>query len=134
MICVVKGLVWVVAYRYTLEHIQVIALLMCPSKGDKYVINELQHTDHLFLGVACFTFLEFCLKNMWNCSLIQSLSNWVRTIRSLVQGQIHKLKNCVNSRPKSVFKDQEAVKCLSSLHDKCYRSCRQGFPQHRVCM
>ena len=25
---------------------------------------------------------------------------------------------CVNSRPKSVFKDQEAVKCLSSLHDK----------------
>jgi hypothetical protein len=35
-----------------------------------------------------------------------------------VQGRIHKLKNCVNSRPKSVFKDQEAVKCLSSLHDK----------------
>jgi hypothetical protein len=31
---------------------------------------------------------------------------------------IHKLKNYVNSRPKSVFKDQEAVKCLSSLHDK----------------
>ena len=36
----------------------------------------------------------------------------------LVQGRIHKLKNCVNSRPKSVFKEQEAVKCLSSLHDK----------------
>jgi hypothetical protein len=29
-------------------------------KGDKYVIDEeLQHTDHLFLGVACFTFLNF---------------------------------------------------------------------------
>jgi hypothetical protein len=28
-----------------------------------------------------------------------------------------KLKNCVNSRPKSVFKDKEAVKRLSSLHD-----------------
>jgi N-glycosylase/DNA lyase len=41
-----------------------------------------------------------------------------RTIRSLVQGRIHKLKNCVNSRPKSVFNDQEAVKCHSSLHDK----------------
>jgi hypothetical protein len=27
-------------------------------------------------------------------------------------------ENCVNSRPKSVFKDQEAVNCLSSLHDK----------------
>ena len=49
---------------------------------------------------------------------LESLSDWVRTIRSLVQGRIHKLKKCVNSRPKSVFKDQEAVKCLSSLHDK----------------
>jgi hypothetical protein len=38
--------------------------------------------------------------------------------QTLVQGRIHKLKNCVNSRPKSVFKDQEAVKYLSSLHDK----------------
>jgi hypothetical protein len=28
--------------------------------GDKCVIDEeLQHTDHLFLGVACFTFLNF---------------------------------------------------------------------------
>ena len=28
-----------------------------PCKGDTYVIDEeLQHTDHLFLGVACFTF------------------------------------------------------------------------------
>jgi hypothetical protein len=49
---------------------------------------------------------------------LESLSDWVRTIRSLVQGRIHKLNNCVNSRPKSVFKDQVAVKCLSSLHDK----------------
>ena len=49
---------------------------------------------------------------------LESLSDWVRTIRSLVQGRIHKLKNCVNSRPRSIFKDQEAVKCLSSLHDK----------------
>jgi hypothetical protein len=48
---------------------------------------------------------------------LESLSDWIRTIRSLVQGRIHKLKNCVNSRPKSVFKDQETVKCLSSLHD-----------------
>jgi hypothetical protein len=30
------------------------------SKGDKNVIDEeLQHTDHLFLGVECFTFLNF---------------------------------------------------------------------------
>ena len=37
---------------------------------------------------------------------LESLSDWVRTIRSLVQGWIQKLKHCVNSRPKSVFKDQ----------------------------
>jgi hypothetical protein len=49
---------------------------------------------------------------------LESLSDWVRTIRSLVQGRIRKFKNCINSRPKSVFKDQEAVKCLSSLHGK----------------
>ena len=46
------------------------------------------------------------------------MSDWVRIIRSLVQGRIRKDRNCVNSRPKSEFKDQEAVKCLSSLHDK----------------
>ena len=49
---------------------------------------------------------------------LESLSDWVRTMRSLVQGRIRKIKNCVNSRPKSVFKDQEAVNCLSSLHEK----------------
>ena len=49
---------------------------------------------------------------------LESLSDWVRTIRSLVQGRIRKIKNCVNSRPKSVFKVQEAVNCLSSLHDR----------------
>ena len=58
---------------------------------------------------------------------LESLSDWVRTIRSLVQGRIHKLKNCVNSRPKSVFKDQEAVKCLSS-HDKYIIFLRTRLP------
>jgi hypothetical protein len=34
-----------------------------PSKGDAYVIDEeLQHTNHLFFGVACFTFLNFVVK------------------------------------------------------------------------
>jgi hypothetical protein len=38
-------------------------LKQCPFKGDKYVIDkELQHTDHLFLGVACFTVLNFAWK------------------------------------------------------------------------
>jgi hypothetical protein len=34
---------------------------------------------------------------------LESLSDGVRTIRSLVQGRIHKLKNCDNSRPKSKY-------------------------------
>jgi hypothetical protein len=43
------------------ETIHAVELLkQCPSKGDKYVIGEeLQHTDHLFLGEACFTILNF---------------------------------------------------------------------------
>ena len=32
-------------------------LKQCPSKRDKCVIDE--HTDHLFLGVTCFTSLNF---------------------------------------------------------------------------
>jgi hypothetical protein len=40
---------------------------------------------------------------------LESLSDWVRTIRSLVQGRIHKLKNCVNSRPKSEFKTKKLL-------------------------
>jgi hypothetical protein len=58
------------------------------------------------------------LKGLFYVNELESLSDWVRTIRSLVQGRIHKLKNCVNSRPKSVFKDKKVVKCLSSLHAK----------------
>jgi hypothetical protein len=49
------------AFNFTYRYIDdVLSMLkQCPSKGDKYVIDEdLQHTDHLFLGVACFTFLN----------------------------------------------------------------------------
>ena len=42
-----------------------------------------------------------------------NLSEWVKQL-----GRIHKLKNYVNDRPISVFRDTEAVNCLSSLHDK----------------
>ena len=63
--------------------------------------------------------LQMCIPTVFELENLNPFSiAHVRTIRSLVQGRIHKLKNCVNSRPKSVFKDQEAVKCLSSLHDK----------------
>ena len=40
---------------------------------------------------------------------LDSLSDWVRTIRSLVQGRIHKLKNCVNSRPSLYLKTKKLL-------------------------
>ena len=46
------------------------------------------------------------------------MSDWVRTIRSLVRNRIDNLKKQVNKRPKSVFNDHDARKCLSSLHEK----------------
>ena len=49
---------------------------------------------------------------------LESLSDWVRTIRSLVRSRIDKLRKCVNPRPSSVFRDREALNCFSSLHDK----------------
>ena len=59
---------------------------------------------------------------------LESLSDWIRTIRSLVQGRIHKLKNCVNSRPKSVFKDQEAQRLavIFSHHQVCIKKKKGG--------
>jgi hypothetical protein len=60
--------------------------------------------------------LKEVMNDLW-LARISSLSNEVG-LYSLVQGRIHKLKKCVYCRPKSVFKDKEAVKCLSSLHDK----------------
>jgi uncharacterized protein (DUF779 family) len=52
---------------------------------------------------------------------LESLSDLGRTIRSLVQCRIHKLKNCVNSRPKSIFKDQDFFNqraIVKSMFDK----------------
>ena len=66
---------------------------------------------------------KFNLNNICNRNyyyLLCSVENHelICTIKQLsLQGRIHKLKHCVNSRPKSVYKDQEAVKCLFSLHD-----------------
>jgi hypothetical protein len=59
---------------------------------------------------------------------LESLSDWVRTIRSLVQGRIHKLKNCVNSRPKSVFKGQEAVNVFPLFMTNMLSFLRTGLP------
>ena len=37
---------------------------------------------------------------------------------TLKHSRIHKLKFCVNARPKSALKDKKANKCLFYLHDK----------------
>jgi hypothetical protein len=54
--------------------------------------------------LQCFFVVENITANA--VSVLESLSDWVRTIRSLVQGRIHKLKNCVNSPPMSVCPDE----------------------------
>jgi hypothetical protein len=59
---------------------------------------------------------------------LESLSDWARAIRSLVQGRIHKLKNCVNSRPKSVFKDQEAVTPSGIIFNSIHNYLEIMFP------
>jgi hypothetical protein len=47
------------AFNFTYKYIDD-ALSINNSRLDKYVIDEeLQHTDHLFLGVACFIFLNY---------------------------------------------------------------------------
>lgn len=38
---------------------------------------------------------------------------WVKSVMSLVQRRIRNIKHCINDRPKSVFKDKDAVKCLT---------------------
>ena len=49
---------------------------------------------------------------------LDTLSEWVKSIRFLILCRIHKLKFCVKARPTSVFQDKKANDCLSSLDDK----------------
>ena len=49
---------------------------------------------------------------------LDTLSEWVKSVRHLVRGRIGHLKFHINRRPTSVFKDPDAVKCLTKLHNK----------------
>lgn len=49
---------------------------------------------------------------------LDTLSEWVKSVRSLILCQIHKLRFCVKAGPKSVFKDKKPKECVSPLHDK----------------
>jgi hypothetical protein len=82
------------------------------------IFNSIHNYLEIMFPIDVLRFSEFrTMRNHLSHVEWYSDHQWLQ-IRSLVQGRIHKLQNCVNSRPKSIFKDQEAVKCLSSLHDK----------------
>ena len=49
---------------------------------------------------------------------LDTLSEWVKSVRTFVRNRIRRLKCRLRSRPTSVFKDPDAVKCLQKIHDK----------------
>ena len=49
---------------------------------------------------------------------VDTLSEWVKAVRSLIQIRIKNLNGSINDHPTSIFKDQNVAKHLSYLHDK----------------
>lgn len=49
---------------------------------------------------------------------LNTLLEWVKTIRYQIKRRMHKLDKNMNVPPQSIFIDEEAVTCLGSLHDK----------------
>ncbi|XP_070575253.1 cytochrome P450 1A1-like isoform X3 [Ptychodera flava] len=49
---------------------------------------------------------------------LDTLSEWVKSMRKIVRGRIGRLRSHVCRRPYSVFKDPNAVQCLNDIHDK----------------
>ena len=49
---------------------------------------------------------------------IDTLSEWVKAVRSLIQIRISKLKGHMSTNAKSIFKDPEVIETLSTIHDK----------------
>ena len=49
---------------------------------------------------------------------INTLSEWVKAVRSFIRSRIRKLKGSMKTNIPCVFKDPEVTKCLKSLHDK----------------
>ena len=47
-----------------------------------------------------------------------TLSEWVKAVRSLIQIRIHKLSGSMKTHTKSIFKDPEVSKDLAYLHEK----------------
>jgi len=49
---------------------------------------------------------------------LDTLSEWVKSVRSLIQIRIKKLSGSMSTRSTSIFKDPNVFKHLSLLHDK----------------
>ena len=49
---------------------------------------------------------------------VDTLSEWVKAVRSLIQARIRKLQGQMNTKAKSIFKDPDVVETLSDLHDR----------------
>ena len=49
---------------------------------------------------------------------IDTLSEWVKAVRSLIQARIRKLQGQMNTKAKSIFKAPDVVETLTNLHDK----------------
>jgi hypothetical protein len=49
---------------------------------------------------------------------LDTVSEWVRSVRSLIQIRIKQLSGSMSTRSTSIFKDPIVVKHLSLLHDK----------------
>ena len=49
---------------------------------------------------------------------LDALSEWVKSVRSLMQIRIKKLSGSMNTRSTPIFKDPNVAKHLSLLHDK----------------
>ena len=65
---------------------------------------------------------------------LESLSDWVRTIRSLVQGWIHKLKNVLIVDLNLYLKTKKLLSVFPLFMTNMLSFLRQGFQQYRVCM
>ena len=49
---------------------------------------------------------------------VNTLSEWVKSVRSLILTRIKKLKRSMSTKVQSPFHDPNVTKCLSTLHDK----------------
>ena len=48
---------------------------------------------------------------------IDTLSEWIKSIGEVVKRRIRRLKNSVNTRSESIFRDPDVVRELSRLHE-----------------